>query len=255
MQVMSAAASGLLTYCSLKLSEHRLHQKAILPLLRFLSLSFFCLETFQRANSFFLDGWRQSSQSCGAASAMLHCTYYNPNRVMARGYLHAVEVTFLSAQLVCVVRSRQLSDVNITGGHGTGCLNEQHDQAIPTIISCFLKLDTPLITKHILFLYICEIGALTSWEFLPLLTNSFSQWQINIQVRANCCVSHSLLSFGLCFGLNSTICERQVYLCVTWITVCIIITITNFYPSILRHLSKAGSTQQQQTKLGFGFHS
>lgn len=27
---------------------------------------------------------------------MLHCTYYNPNRVMAGGYLHAVEVTFLS---------------------------------------------------------------------------------------------------------------------------------------------------------------
>lgn len=58
---------------------------------------------------------------------MLHCTYYNPNRVMTRGYLHAVEVTFLSAELVCVVRSGQLSDVNITGGHGTECHNEQHE--------------------------------------------------------------------------------------------------------------------------------
>lgn len=134
MQVMSATASVLLTYCSLKLAEYRLHQKAILPLLRCLSLSFFCLETFQRANSFFLDGWRQSSPSCGAASAMLHCTYHNPNRVMTRGYLHAVEVTFPSAELVWVVRSRQLPDVNITGGQGTGCHNKQHEWATPTLL-------------------------------------------------------------------------------------------------------------------------
>lgn len=62
---------------------------------------FFCLETLQRTNSFFLDGWRLSSQSCEAASAMLRCTYYNPNKVMTRGYLHAVGVTFCSV-CVCV---------------------------------------------------------------------------------------------------------------------------------------------------------
>lgn len=38
-----------------------------------------------------------------------------------------LEVTFLSAVFVCVARSGQLSDVNVTGGHGTGCHNEQHE--------------------------------------------------------------------------------------------------------------------------------
>lgn len=85
----------------------------------------FYLEFFQRANSFFLllllfflDCWRQSSQSCGAASAMLHCTYSNPNRVKTSGYLHASEETFISVQSVCVVHSRQLPDVSISRGQG-----------------------------------------------------------------------------------------------------------------------------------------
>lgn len=46
---------------------------------------------------------------------------------MTRGYLHAVEVTSLSGELVCVVGSRQLSDVDIIGGRSTGCHNEQHE--------------------------------------------------------------------------------------------------------------------------------
>lgn len=113
----------------LQLAEYRLPQKAIPAFLRCLSLSFFFLwglETLQRANSFLVDGWRLSSQSCEASSAMLRCTYYNPNRVMAAGYLHAVRVTFLSLQFVCVVQSAQLSDVNITVGHRTECdINEE----------------------------------------------------------------------------------------------------------------------------------
>lgn len=115
---------------------------------------------------------------------MLHCTYYNPNRVMTRGYLHAVEVTFLSVELLCVLRSRQLSDVDITGGHGKGCHNEWHELAIPTIISHFLRLDTPLITQHILYFNICgtRTWSLPSYfsdniesQFLPFIISPVSK--------------------------------------------------------------------------------
>lgn len=60
---------------------------------------------------------------------MLRCTYYNPNRVMTAGYLHAVGVTFLSLQFVCVVQSAQLSDVNITAGHRTECYTNKKKDA------------------------------------------------------------------------------------------------------------------------------
>ena len=45
---------------------------------------------------------------------------------------------------MCAVRSRQLSDVDMTIGHGTGCRNEQHELTTPTIISLPFKLDAPL---------------------------------------------------------------------------------------------------------------
>lgn len=68
---MSVAASGLLTHCSLKLTEDRLHQKAILPLLRSLSLSFFF--AWRLSKELILFFWMAEGSQANPVEQLLPC--------------------------------------------------------------------------------------------------------------------------------------------------------------------------------------
>lgn len=132
---------NLFSSCSMKLSKYRLYQLTILSLLHCLLLSFLFLawRLSKKLFSFSLDSWRQSSQCCGAASAMQHCTYNNSNRVMTGGYLHAVEPMLWCRTGVCVcvsvVWSGKMSDASKTRGHAVWHHNKQHEKSAATTIS------------------------------------------------------------------------------------------------------------------------
>lgn len=73
MQVMSAGASVLLTYCSLKLAQYRLHQKGYASFIALLITFFFFFFAWRLSKELILFFWMAEGSQANPMEQLLPC--------------------------------------------------------------------------------------------------------------------------------------------------------------------------------------